>query len=87
MQAVAAEFPGWGSVSVGQRFRVSASGEVRLLFDAAIMIRRSRRIDDALQTPTRPHADTFLDGTLGGVAPLADSGAAVQFMRPAVVRL
>ena len=35
--------PDWGSVSAGRRIGVSASAEVRPLFDTAIMTRRSRR--------------------------------------------
>ena len=50
---------GRGSVSAGRRIGVSASGGVGMLFDMAIMIRRSRRVDDALQTPTHRYADPF----------------------------
>jgi len=47
---------GWGSMSAGRRIGVSASGEVRLLFDTAIMTRRSRRSwwsSANADTPTR----------------------------------
>ena len=49
---------GWGIVSAGRRIGVPASGEVRLPFGSATMIRGLDGVDEALQTPTRPHADT-----------------------------
>src|ERR1700693_440523 len=50
---------GWGIVSAGRRVGVSASAEVRVIFDTATMIRGLDGVDDALQTPTHRYADTF----------------------------
>jgi hypothetical protein len=49
--------PDWESVSAGRRIGVSASGEVKLLFDTPL-VTGPDEVDDALQTPTRRHADT-----------------------------
>ena len=46
-------------MSAGRRVGVSASGEVRLLFGAAIIPGGLDGVDDALQTPTHRYADTF----------------------------
>jgi len=45
---------------LGKRAGVSASGEVRLLFETPIMIQEfSTKLKTLLRTPTRRYADTF----------------------------
>jgi hypothetical protein len=50
--------PGWGNVTAYQRVGISASREVKLLFEGILWPGALEEVDDALQTPTRRHADT-----------------------------